>query len=260
VGGLNLLTDPVFSSRASPVPWAGPSRLNPPGIALEDLPPIDVVLLSHDHYDHLDAPSVRALRERCGDDLTWVTPLGFADWFARRGIQRVAELDWWQHATVPLAAGRGSLRVTATPAQHWCRRGPRLAGRLWSSFALNVEGDGAAGSVFFAGDSGYCPAFAEIGERHGPFDLSLVPIGAYEPRWFMEAAHMNPEEAVQTWTDLGGRGALAGMHWGTFILTDEPVLEPPERTRAAWAERGLSTADLWLPAHGQTMRRRAVAR
>lgn len=257
VGGMNLLTDPVFSHRASPLSWAGPARLNPPGIALGDLPQIDAVLLSHDHYDHLDESTVRALHARFGDAPTWFTPLGYASWFARLGIRRVVELDWWQDAAMPLAKGDGSLRVTATPAQHWCRRGPRDSPRLWASFGLHVEAAGAARAVFFAGDSGYCPAFREIGERLGPFDLSLVPIGAYEPRWFMETAHMNPEEAVQTWVDLGARGAFAGMHWGTFILTDEPVLEPPERVRRAWVERGLPAADLWIPAHGQTFRRGA---
>jgi N-acyl-phosphatidylethanolamine-hydrolysing phospholipase D len=260
LGGLNLLTDPVFSRRASPFSWAGPARVNPPGIALDALPPIDAVLVSHDHYDHLDEPSVRALRDRCGEDLTWIAPLGFAPWFAKRGVHRVVELDWWQRATMPLFAG-GSLDVTATPAQHWCKRGPLASKRLWCSFALRAQSAaGSARSVFFAGDSGYCPVFREIGERLGPFDIAFLPIGAYEPRWFMQPAHMNPEEAVQAWVDMGGRGVLAGMHWGTFILTDEPVLEPPERARAAWAERGLPAADLWLPGHGETLRLPAVSR
>ncbi|HUF11498.1 MAG TPA: methylmalonyl Co-A mutase-associated GTPase MeaB [Longimicrobiales bacterium] len=261
LGGLNLLTDPVFSLRASPMSWSGPKRLSPPGIALADLPPIDAVLLSHDHYDHLDAPSVRALRDRCGDDLTWFVPLGFADWFARRGILRVVELDWWQDATLPLPGGGGSLRVTAAPAQHWCRRGPRDTARLWCSWTARVvadvpraDGRRPPGAVWFVGDSGYCPVFRDIGERLGPFDLSLVPIGAYEPRWFMKAAHMNPEEAVQAYVDVGGTGVFAGMHWGTFILTDEPVLEPPQRVRAAWSATGLPADDLWLPTHGETRR------
>ena len=254
LGGLNLLTDPVFSRRASPLSWAGPARVNPPGIALDALPPIDAVVVSHDHYDHLDVASIVALRKRFGEDLTFVAPLGFPAWFAKLGIRRVVELDWWQNAIVPLPGG-GELAITATPAQHWCRRGPGDARRLWSSFALRADAaTGASRSVFFAGDSGYCPAFREIGERAGPFDLSLVPIGAYEPRWFMEPAHMNPEEAVQVYADLGARGAFAGMHWGTFILTDEPVNEPPARARTAWTERGLPPADLRLPAIGETIR------
>ena len=260
IGALNLLTDPVFSHRASPLSWTGPSRLMPPGIALDELPPIDAVLISHDHYDHLDGPSVRALHARFGESLTWFAPLGFAAWFARRGILRVAELDWWRQATLPLPGGAGSLRLTAAPVQHWCKRGPGEANRLWCSWSARVVAENQpAGAVWFAGDSGYCPVFREIGARLGPFDVSLLPIGAYEPRWFMKPAHMNPEEAVQAYVDVGGRGAFAGMHWGTFILTDEPVLEPPERTRAAWAERGLPAADLWLPPHGGTMRRRVTS-
>ena len=254
MGGLNLLTDPVFSPRASPLSWVGPRRVNPPGVPLEMLPPIDAVLVSHDHYDHLDEPSVRALHARFGYHVIWFAPLGFAPWFARLGIHHVVELDWWEHGAIPLADG-GMLVVTATPAQHWCRRGPGDARRLWCSFALRAQSaTGPARSVFFMGDSGYCPVFREVGEKLGPFDLSLLPIGAYEPRWFMQPAHMNPEEAVQTWLDLGGRGAFAGMHWGTFILTDEPVHEPPERVRAAWAERGLPPDLLRLPAHGETIR------
>ncbi|HEX6589794.1 MAG TPA: MBL fold metallo-hydrolase [Longimicrobiales bacterium] len=259
IGGLNVLTDPVFSRRASPFSWAGPSRLHPPGIALDALPPIDVVLVSHDHYDHLDVASIVGLKRRFGDELTFVAPLGFPRWFARLGIHRVVELDWWQKAMIPLPGG-GTLDVTATPAQHWCKRGPRDSRRLWCSFALRTRlgahaGDAHAGpSTFFTGDSGYCPAFREIGAKLGPFDLSLVPIGAYEPRWFMEPAHMSPDEAVQVYQDLGGKGALAGMHWGTFILTDEPVEEPPARTRAAWAARGLPVDALWIPAIGQTRR------
>ena len=254
MGGLNLLTDPVFSRRASPISWAGPARVNPPGVPFEMLPPMDAVLISHDHYDHLDDASVRALHAKHGYHLTWITPLGFAPWFAKRGILRVVELDWWERARIVMSDG-GSLDVTATPAQHWCKRGPRDARRLWCSFAIRATTiEGVSRSVFFAGDSGYCPTFRDIGGKLGPFDLSLVPIGAYEPRWFMEPAHMNPEEAVQVYRDLGGRGAFAGMHWGTFILTDEPVNEPPERVRAEWTRTGLPPADLHVPAVGETLR------
>ena len=254
IGGLNLLLDPVFSERASPVAWAGPKRVNPPGIALDGLPPIDAVLVSHDHYDHLDVASIVALKKRFGDDLTFVAPLGFPRWFAKLGIRRVVELDWWQEATIPLPDG-GVLDVTAAPAQHWCRRGPGDPRRLWCSFALrSTTSSGVRRSVFFTGDSGYCPAFREIGARLGPFDLSLIPIGAYEPRWFMQPAHMDPDEAVRVYEDLGGKGTFAGMHWGTFILTDEPVNDPPERTRAAWRARGLPERDLWIPAIGETWR------
>ena len=260
LGGLNLLTDPVFSKRASPFSWAGPLRVNPPGIALDALPPIDAVLISHDHYDHLDDRSVRALRERFGPELLWIAPLGFARWLEKRDVLMVVELDWWRTLQVPLPNRGGVVDVTATPAQHWCKRGPGDPKRLWCSYALrtrlgpSTESAVAGPSVFFTGDSGYCPAFREIGAKLGPFDLSLVPIGAYEPRWFMEPAHMNPEEAVQVYRDLGGKGAFAGMHWGTFILTDEPVNEPPARARAAWQGAALPDRDFHVPAHGETIR------
>lgn len=248
-GGLNLLTDPVFSQRASPVQWVGPKRLVPPGVALDELPRIDAVLLSHDHYDHLDVGSVRGLSERFGDALRWYTPLGYRAWFERLGVHNVVELDWWQEVAEEDERG-SALRLTALPVQHWTRRAPGVSRRLWCSWAVRTD----TMRLYFAGDSGYCPAFGEIGERLGPFDVSLLPIGAYEPRWFMKAAHMNPEDAVQAYLDLGGQGAFIGMHWGTFILTDEPVLEPPERTREVWARHGLPAEDLRLLRHGETGR------
>ncbi|HUG41197.1 MAG TPA: MBL fold metallo-hydrolase [Longimicrobiales bacterium] len=247
--GLNVLTDPMFADRASPLPWAGPRRLVPPGIALDALPPVDVVLLSHDHYDHLDRPSVRALAERF-PAAAWFTPLGYRPWLESRGVARVVELDWWDEAT-----HRGDTGVVAgirgLPARHWTKRGVLDARRrLWSAWRLECAGR----RVFFAGDSGYCPAFSEVAAREAPFDLVLLPIGAYEPRWFMAAAHMTPEEAAQAYADLGGRGAFVGMHWGTFRLTDEAPLEPPARLRRAWAALGHADADLYVPRHGETLR------
>lgn len=245
--GVNVLTDPVWSTRASPLRWIGPERLVPAALPFAALPPIDAVLLSHDHYDHLDSETVRRLHERFGERLTWVTPLGYAEWLARLGISRVAELDWWQDATFG-----GGFRCTALPARHWARRLPWDAQRRhWASFGL-VSADGLR--VYFGGDSGYAPLFGEIGARLGPFDASLLAIGAYEPNWFMHAAHMNPEEAVQAWLDLGGRGAFVPMHWGTFRLTDEPPLEPVERLRAAWQMRRLPPGELRVLRHGETLR------
>lgn len=246
--GLTLLTDPVFSHRASPFRWLGPRRLSPPGLELDALPPVDAVLLSHDHYDHLDAPTVRALRDRFGDDLTWFTPLGYADWLARRGVTRTSELDWWEADHLPRGAGAATIR--ALPARHWTRR--RLFDarkRLWCAWSV----EWGERRLFFGGDSGFCPAFAEIGERAGPFDVALLPIGAYEPRWFMRSNHMNPEEAAQASRDLGA-AATVGMHWGTFRLTNEPPLEPPRRMREAWSSLGLPDSDLYIPALGETIR------
>ncbi len=247
LGGKNVLTDPIFSPRASPIPWFGPTRFGGPGLRLEELPPIDAVVLSHDHYDHLDLPTVRALHARFGEAIEWVAPLRFGAWLEQEGIRRVTELDWWDSREVA-----GGLRVTAAPAQHWCRRGRRVNERLWASFRIEAEVDGGP-SVYFGGDSGYWPGFREIGERLGRHDLVLLPIGAYEPRWFMRLSHMNPEEAVQSYQDLGGRGVCVGMHWGSFRLTDEPPLEPPVRMREAWRAAGLPEERLALPGNGGTV-------
>lgn len=244
-GGLNLLTDPHWSRRASPFRSLGPERLVPPGIRWGALPPIHAVLLSHDHFDHLDEETVRGLDERFGDGLRWITPLGYRAWFAARGIRGITELDWWEETELA-----GGARVTCAPAQHWTRRGLReYNDRLWGSFSVRLP-DG--GGVYFAGDSGYFPGYAEIGGRLGPWDALLLPVGAYDPRWFMKAAHMNPEEAVRAYGDLGGRGAFVAMHWGTFRLTDEDPLEPPVRTRAAWAAGGGASEDLHILRHGET--------
>jgi N-acyl-phosphatidylethanolamine-hydrolysing phospholipase D len=259
--GLNLLTDPIWSDRSSPVAFAGPRRLVPPALALDALPPIDAVLLSHDHYDHLDRPTVSALHERCGDALTWMTPLGYRRWFAGLGVRNVVERDWWESAALP----GGVFEAVATPARHWTRRRPLGTNRrLWCGWVVrpragsaperggpHAPGEGTR--VWFAGDSAYCPAFREIGERLGPFDVSLVPIGAYEPRWFMQAVHMNPEEAVRAHREAGGRGAFVGIHWGTWRLTFEDPLEPPVRARAAWDAEGLPPEGLHLLRHGETL-------
>jgi N-acyl-phosphatidylethanolamine-hydrolysing phospholipase D len=248
-GGLNLLTDPVWSRRASPSQLIGPARFVPPGVDFDALPPLDAILLSHDHYDHLDAPTVRRLHARFGDAVPWVTPLGYRAWFEGAGVRAVTELDWWEETRIE--KGGASARVVCAPAQHWTRRRMReYNDRLWASYALIFAG---GTRIYFGGDSGWFAGYDEIGERLGPFDVTMLPIGAYEPRWFMRPAHMNPEEAVRAYGQLGGRGKFVAMHWGTFRLTDEDPLEPPVRTRAAWRAAGLPERDLAIPRHGETL-------
>jgi N-acyl-phosphatidylethanolamine-hydrolysing phospholipase D len=243
LGGLNILTDPMWSQRASPFAFAGPRRWVRPGVALEDLPPIDVVLQSHNHYDHLDDRTVRALAS-AHPDAAWLVPLGLAAFIRPRGVRRVTELDWWQEA------GVGPVHFTGLPAQHFSGR--RLGDRgatLWCGWALAARN---GRRIYFAGDTGHHPEFGLIGERCGPFDVALLPIGAYEPRWFMRYVHMNPEEAVSAFQALNAR-AMVPIHWGTFKLTDEAMDEPPVRARAAWKAAGLPADQYRQLAHGETL-------
>jgi N-acyl-phosphatidylethanolamine-hydrolysing phospholipase D len=247
--GLNLLTDPMWSERASPLQWLGVRRLVPPRPTLEALPDIHAVLLSHDHYDHLDSSTVLRLRDRFGTDLPWYAPLGYQKWFARLGVRNVIEADWWEERELPL----GRYRLASTPARHWTRRTPWSTNRrLWCSWVVWSDYDDDF-RVYIGGDSAYASVFREIGKRFGPFDASVIPIGAYEPRWFMGASHMNPEEAVQAYEDLGGKGGFLPSHWGTFRLTFEDPLEPPVRLRGAWSARGLDPSVLHVPRHGETV-------
>jgi L-ascorbate metabolism protein UlaG (beta-lactamase superfamily) len=214
--GRNILTDPVWSERASPVSWAGPRRVRPPGIRFDDLPQIDAVLISHNHYDHLDLETLARLSRR---DRPWIVAgLGVRALLARHGIENGTELDWWQSADL----SRG-LSVTSVPAQHFSGRGftDRNA-TLWTGFVLS----GAAGDVFFAGDTGYGPHFVAIRERFPRLRLAILPIGAYRPEWFMGPVHVDPAQALQAFRDLAA-GTGLGMHFGTFELTDEGEEEPP---------------------------------
>ncbi|MBS0632569.1 MAG: MBL fold metallo-hydrolase [Verrucomicrobia bacterium] len=227
----NILTDPQFSARCGPFGLAGPRRVHPPGVALADLPRIDLILLSHDHYDHCDLASLRALA-RAHQDSVAITPLRNRDLLARAGLRAIVELDWWQ-AHQP-AAG---LKVTVTPSRHWSNRlSGRRNGRLWGGFHLQF----ADRACWFAGDTGYDAAlFPAIREKLGAPDLAMIPIGAYEPRWFMSAQHCNPAEAIQIHHDVGARTSLA-MHWGTWQLTDEGREEPVAALAAARTAAGLA--------------------
>lgn len=247
-GGLNLLTDPVFSQRASPIQWLGPRRVMDPALSVNALPPLDMVLLSHNHYDHLDRPSVKQI-SRAHPDAKWIVPLGLGAYIQRWGARDIVELDWWQQTVI------NGLRVTATPARHFSGR--RLRDRnksLWCGFALELKGR----RTYFAGDTAYHPDFGEIGARCGPFDFVMIPIGAYDPRWFMQRVHVDPEEAVQIYADLVAPHAgqqlplMLGIHWGTFRLTDEPMDEPPQRAVARWRAVGLDEDRLWIPRFGET--------
>jgi N-acyl-phosphatidylethanolamine-hydrolysing phospholipase D len=213
-----------------------------PAVPLDALPLIDLILQSHDHYDHLDDRTVRRLVQRF-PKAAWVVPLGVGRFLRKRGARDVRELDWWDETRVT------NVVITATPARHFSGRSLRTRNRtLWSGWAIRSS----AGAVWFAGDTAYHPELGSIGTRLGPFAASLVPIGAYEPRWFMRAVHMDPREAVQAYQDIGGRGAFVPMHWGTFKLTDEPLTEPPRLVHEAWTATGLAPADLCLLAPGET--------
>ena len=250
LGPVNIITDPVWSERASPWRSLGPRRLMPPGIPIDALPPIDIVLLSHNHYDHLDAPTVRALAT-AQSRARWVVPLRLGALVRSLGAREVEELDWWDELRV------GDATVACTPARHFSARTPLDRNRtLWCGYAVASP----VGGFFYAGDTGLHPEFARIGQRFGPFRMSAMPIGAYEPRWFMHPVHMDPDEAVTAFRALHShhgmspRATMVGVHWGTFRLTDEPILEPPQRAREAWVRTTLPEENLWILAHGETRR------
>jgi L-ascorbate metabolism protein UlaG (beta-lactamase superfamily) len=238
----NILTDPMYSDRASPLRFLGPHRVREPGVRFEDLPAISVVLLSHNHYDHCDVRTLSALERRDGPLV--ITPLGNGPLVRSAGARRVEELDWWQESTA------APMPVTVTPAQHFSARGPfdRNAA-LWGGFTFSA----GRRRILFAGDSGYASHFREVRERLGPPDLALIPIGAYEPRWFMKDIHMNPAEAVQAHLDLDARQSI-GMHFGTFQLTPEGVTEPVNGLAAALDERDVARPQFRTLEFGESLR------
>jgi L-ascorbate metabolism protein UlaG (beta-lactamase superfamily) len=239
--GISILTDPVFADRASPFSWLGPRRVRRPGIRLEQLPPIDLVVVSHNHYDHMDLGTLAQLAKR--DRPQVITGLGNGRVLAEAGLHWVEELDWWEGCRV------GEVEAVMAPAQHFSARGLRDRNRtLWGSFLLRWP----AAQVYFAADSGYASHFREIRRRFGPVDLALLPIGAYEPRWFMREAHMNPEEAVMAHRDLAARTSI-GMHFGTFRLTDEAIDEPVRRLAEARRAGGVADQEFRVLAFGESM-------
>jgi L-ascorbate metabolism protein UlaG (beta-lactamase superfamily) len=238
----NILTDPMYSDRAGPLNLSGPRRVRQPAVRFDDLPRIDTVLLSHNHYDHCDLPTLRQLAARF--DPLVITPLGNGALVRSAGIRRVGELDWWQRG------GTSAMPVTLTPAHHFSARTPFDRNRaLWGGFVLEV----AASRIYFAGDTAYVPFFAEVRQRLGPIDLALLPIGAYEPRWFMRPVHMNPAEAVQAHIDLESRKSI-GMHFGTFQLTTEGIDDPLRALEEARLARAVAPADFQTLSFGETVR------
>lgn len=237
---VNVLTDPQWSDRASPVSFAGPKRLSPPGIRFEDLPPIHLVLISHNHYDHLNLQTIERLA--AAHDPLFLVPLGLKEWFHDHHLSHVKELDWWEQYPFQ------SITVVCLPAQHFSKR--TLWDRnetLWSSWAVI----GKDKRFFFSGDTGYYPVFKKIGKHFGPFDLAAITIGAYLPREVMNMTHLTPEEALQVFMDLQAR-RMVGIHWGTFDLTEEPLGEPPKRLYAEAKHRGLNPENIWALNPGET--------
>ncbi len=239
-GGRNILTDPVWSDRVSPLAWIGPRRVRPPGIRFDDLPQIDAVVISHNHYDHLDLPTLARLDAR---DHPWiVSGLGVRQLLASHGLTNGVDLDWWQGTEV----GKG-LSVTSVPVQHFSGRG--LSDRnatLWTGYVITSP----AGDVFFAGDTGYGPHFRLIRERFPRIRLAILPIGAYRPDWFMGPVHEDPAQALQAFGDLGA-GTGVGMHFGTFRLTDEGPEEPVQEIAALLESAPEPKLRFWVLGFGE---------
>jgi N-acyl-phosphatidylethanolamine-hydrolysing phospholipase D len=235
----NILTDPIFNDHSSPFSFGGVKRQVPPGIRFEDLPPIHFVLISHNHYDHLDEYTVK----RLGNRPKYLLPLGLARWFKKRRIDNLIELDWWQ------AFSEAGLRFHSVPIEHFSGRTPFHRNKtLWSGWII----EGQIGKIFFAGDTGYSPVFKEIGERFGPLRVSLIPIGAYRPRWFMKPVHVDPPEAVKIHQDTNSLQSIAS-HWGTFKLSDEPLGEPLVYLKKALKEAGLDEKNFLTMKFGETL-------
>jgi L-ascorbate metabolism protein UlaG (beta-lactamase superfamily) len=252
-GGFTILTDPFLSDYASPLPGLGPKRYVSPGLSLADLPPIDAIVVSHNHYDHLDETSVREISLKVSGARAAVVPSGLGSFFRSRGYSDARELGWGEGTLLrrpssPSSHSSSSISLSCLPSIHFSGRTPfdRNA-TLWASWSIVSP----SLKIFFAGDTGYGPVFKEIGARHGPFDVALLPIGAYEPASIMRPVHLDPEQAVAAGRDLEAK-ILVAMHWGTIVLTDEPPFEPPGRFRAAANLAGWMDARVWVMKIGET--------
>lgn len=242
LNGVNVLTDPTYAERASVLSFLGPKRVHAPGIAFEDLPPIDAVVISHNHYDHLDIQTLQRLHER--DQPQFLVGLGNETLLRESGIDRVRPLDWGESVFV-----RG-VKIIFAPAQHWSARGVLDRNKtLWGSYVIMDK----THRVYFAGDTGYAPHFAQIGTSYGPFDVAILPIGAYEPRWFMKAQHIDPAEAAQAHIDLRARHSI-GMHFDTFPLSDEPYGASSAAFLQQRADKQLRDDSLLVLKPGETRR------
>jgi N-acyl-phosphatidylethanolamine-hydrolysing phospholipase D len=244
IGGLNVMTDPHLTKRASPFSFLGPKRDGALPMTFEDLPHIDVVLVSHSHYDHLDRGTLQRLARQKGGPPRYLMGLNLREWALDAGIPNVSEHDWGDVVT------ESGLAFHFVPVQHWSARTPWDRDKtLWGAWVIEHEGR----RIFFGGDFGYSPDLADLGARFGGFHLAMIPVGSYEPRWFMKTMHVNTDEAVAAHVDLRARYSV-GMHWGTFRLTDERLDEPPARLAQSLAKAGISQDTFFLMQHGQTRR------
>ncbi|MBA6398999.1 MBL fold metallo-hydrolase [Colwellia sp. BRX10-4] len=238
IDNLNILTDPHYSLRASPVQFAGPKRVVKPGIAFDDLPSIDIVLISHNHYDHLDLDTLKRLNER--DAPKFVAGLKTKSFLKKNGIEAGVDLDWWQNITA------NNTKITFVPSQHWSARGLfDKREMLWGGFYIENNY-----KIYFAGDTGYGKFFKKIKDKLGAPDLSLIPIGAYEPRWFMKYAHLNPKDSLQAFRDLESK-KMIGIHFGTFKLTDEGYNDPIESLNEEIKRLNMDPLKVIIPTFGK---------
>jgi len=238
IDGVNILTDPIWSDRCSPVQFAGPKRHVKPGVKLENLPKIDAIIISHNHFDHLDRLTI----EHFGNDPVYFVPLGIGEFLDDLDITNYEELDWWDDITL------NGLKFNCVPAQHFSNRGMFDRNKtLWCGWVIQ----GKSQTIYFAGDTGYFPGFVEIGEKFAPITVAAIPIGAYIPRWFMSSAHVSPQEAIQAFIDVEAEYFIP-IHWGTFELADEPLDNPPKVLKQEIEKHQLNKEKFKILEHGET--------